>query len=86
MSIVRIKKVNVLKWGCILGIIYSILGVVVSIPMMFTMGIWAIFVFPFMYGVIGMLGGLLTSWLYNVVSKWIGGMVVEVETLEKFSE
>jgi len=37
------------------------------------------FLAPLLYGVFGFLGGLLFSWFYNVLARWIGGIEVELE-------
>ena len=42
-------------------------------------GIGAIVAFPIFYGVFGFIGGLITGGLYNVISKWVGGIEVELE-------
>jgi hypothetical protein len=34
---------------------------------------------PVMYGVMGLLGGMLMAWIYNVAAGWVGGIEVEVE-------
>ena len=41
---------------------------------------------PVVYAVIGFFGGIIMGALYNLVSKWMGGLEVQVEEIEKFSE
>ena len=43
------------------------------------LGAFGIIVFPLLYGAMGYVGGLLVSALYNLASKWIGGLEIEVE-------
>jgi hypothetical protein len=42
-------------------------------------GIGFVFVLPFIYAAVGFVLGVLGAAIYNVVAKWIGGIVVEVE-------
>ena len=44
--------------------------------------IWiiAIIGFPIIYGIFGFIGGIIGAALYNVFSKWIGGIKVEFAT------
>lgn len=44
------------------------------------LGLGFAIVFPFLYAAMGFVGGLLMAALYNVVSKWVGG--VELELVE----
>jgi hypothetical protein len=41
-------------------------------------GIGSIIFFPIMYGIIGLIGGVLTGFLYNIVAGWVGGVKMEV--------
>jgi len=92
-KILKIKKVNVLKIAFIMATIYGILssviflimgliGVIQGEPLALLFAV----LMPFVYAFGGFIGGLLMGWLYNIVSKWIGGIEVEVEEIEKFSE
>ena len=42
-------------------------------------GVGAVFAFPIFYGILGFLGGIITAGIYNVVSRWVGGIEVEFE-------
>ena len=44
---------------------------------MFSVG--AIVVLPVLYGVMGALGGLIFSWLYNVIARLVGGIQVTLQ-------
>lgn len=41
-------------------------------------GVFAIVLFPILYGVLGFVSGALGGALYNVCAKWVGGIEVEV--------
>jgi hypothetical protein len=34
---------------------------------------------PFIYAAMGFIGGVIGSFIYNIIAKWIGGIEVEVE-------
>ena len=42
-------------------------------------GVGAVVVFPFFYGLIGFLGTLIVAWLYNVVAGIVGGVEMDVQ-------
>lgn len=42
-------------------------------------GAGAIVALPIFYAVVGFIGGLIMSTLYNVASSWVGGIEVELE-------
>lgn len=42
------------------------------------LGVGAVVVFPILYGCLGFVGGLITAALYNLVSKVVGGIEVEL--------
>jgi hypothetical protein len=41
-------------------------------------GIGSIIFFPIFYGIIGLIGGVLMGFLYNLVAGWVGGIKMEV--------
>ena len=42
-------------------------------------GVGAIFLFPILYGVMGLIVGAIAAALYNLFARWVGGLVVELE-------
>lgn len=42
-------------------------------------GIGAIIFFPIMYGILGLVFGALSGWLYNLSAKWTGGIEMEFD-------
>lgn len=43
------------------------------------LGLLAVIIYPLFLGVVGLIGGLLTAIIYNVVVGWVGGVEIEVE-------
>ena len=43
------------------------------------LGVGAIIVLPIIYGIMGLIGGIITALIFNVVSGFIGGLEIEVE-------
>lgn len=94
MSKLKITKVNVLKVAFFMGTIYGILSAIIFLIVgVFglaiqgeTVGLLLGILMPIIYAIVGFIGGLIMGAMYNLVSKWIGGIEVEVEEIEKFSE
>src|SRR3954451_21558587 len=42
-------------------------------------GVGAIVLFPIIYGVLVVVGGALTAWLYNIFAGMVGGIEVQLE-------
>jgi len=91
--IIRLKKVNVLKTGFVFALLYGLLAFIIFIIATIFSGLFGqgfpwfmIILAPILYGICGFIGGLIMSSVYNLVSKWIGGLEFEIEELEKFSE
>ncbi|MCK4553525.1 hypothetical protein KAU19_00995 [Candidatus Parcubacteria bacterium] len=42
-------------------------------------GIGAIIFLPIMYGFFGFVFGVISGWLYNLATKWVGGLEIEFE-------
>lgn len=89
----KLKKINVLKFSFFMALLYAMLSVILFIVMALVAGVsgqafawWMIFLAPVLYGFAGFIGGLIMGGLYNLASKWIGGMEFEIEEIEKFSE
>ena len=91
--ILKLKKVNVLKLAFFFAALYSLISVFALIfvgctSVVFTQPFvwWMIIVLPIAYGIGGFIAGLITGGLYNLVSRWIGGLEFDFEEIEKFSE
>lgn len=42
-------------------------------------GVGAVFAFPILYGILGFIGGIITAGIYNMASRWVGGIEVDFE-------
>jgi hypothetical protein len=45
-------------------------------------GVGAIVIFPILYGALGFIGSLIAAALYNVLARSVGGIEIEVESLD----
>jgi len=34
---------------------------------------------PFIYAIMGFVGGIVSAFVYNLIARWVGGVEVEVE-------
>lgn len=90
----KIKKVNILKiaffmasvYGILSAIVFLIAGVFGLVIQGQVIGLLLVIIAPIIYAVVGFVGGLIMGAIYNLVSKWIGGIEVEIEEIEKFSD
>ncbi|HEY5079221.1 MAG TPA: hypothetical protein VII43_05215 [Opitutaceae bacterium] len=90
-----VKRIAPLKAGIMLGVIYALLGCIVlpffliaamvskatgaAGGGMLALGAGFALCIPILYGCLGFIGGVLSSFIYNVVAKWVGGIEFEVE-------
>jgi hypothetical protein len=96
MGITRLRHVDPLQCGLVFGILYAVLGLLVSLlllPMTAFMalhrepgilpnfGIFAIITFPVAYFVLGFIGGLINAWLYNLTVRFTGGLQITLENV-----
>ena len=81
--------VRIPPWAAarVLGVIYLILGIVflpfVFVPILVAgeqapFGIAFVVVMPLVYGALGFLGSAFFCWLYNMVSRRMGGIEIEL--------
>lgn len=91
----QIKRIGVMQQGKLMGALYFLLGIILAVcvwgfssmmPSAATgksfgmgMGIGFVIVAPFVYGVIGFIGGIIVAWLYNICAGMVGGMEIELE-------
>ena len=87
----KVKKIGVLSLAKILGLLYTIFGLIVGalfavLPLFgfnadetgLFFGAASIIIFPMLYGIMGFIGGAITAFFYNMVAKRIGGLEVEL--------
>ena len=49
------------------------------LPFMLGMGMGFVLLLPVLYAVIGFVAGVIGAWVYNLLTKWIGGFEFEFE-------
>ena len=54
-------------------------GAAAGSAMMMGMGIGAVIIFPIFYAVLGFIGGLISGWLFNLASRFTGGLEMDVQ-------
>jgi len=88
----KVKKIGVLSFAKILGLLYAIFGLIVgALFSLFPLtgfvgaadvglffGTASIIIFPIIYGIMGFIGGLITAFFYNLVAGKIGGLELEI--------
>jgi hypothetical protein len=89
-----LRRIAPLSTAKVAGVLFALLGVLIGLfGALFgsffdasagegfggSFGIAAVFIFPVMYGLLGLIGGLISAFLYNVVAGWVGGIEVELE-------
>ena len=87
----EIKKIDVWSLAKIEAIIGVILGLIIGIltfilpPLpgqeqtLKSLGVYAIFLAPIIYAIIGFVSGVVIAFLYNIVAKWVGGIKIKLE-------
>jgi hypothetical protein len=88
----QLTRIAPLRAGIVLGVLYGILSLIIApfiliaafissktgtaTPAIFGVG-FAIML-PVLYAVVGFLGGVIAAAIYNLVTKWTGGLEFEV--------
>ena len=86
VSLAKIYGAMMAFTGLIFGIFFAFLNLLLpqmygSVqPMMFkSFGLLSIIILPIFYGVMGFVAGLVTAGFYNLVSKYVGYLEVDLE-------
>lgn len=91
MATLRIRRVNPVQIAKVSGVIYGLLGFLVT-PIVFLasmlgssefqmFGIGIALFMPIIYGLIGAVFTFLAALVYNLVAGWVGGIEVEADTI-----
>lgn len=87
----QIKRFSIGQSAKFMGVLYFLFGLLFA-PFFLVMGMFApdgqggmfgtvfAILMPVMYGVFGIIGGAIGAALYNLVSGWVGGIEVEIQT------
>ncbi|MFW5857694.1 MAG: hypothetical protein ACOCX4_07445 [Planctomycetota bacterium] len=83
----RIPSLGVLQTGKVVGALYA-LAALLGLPFLLIGAVTPseggfLLLFLLLYPVIGFIGGLIFAVLYNLASKWTGGLEVTLETIEE---
>lgn len=52
-------------------------------PILIALGWWNIILLPIAIGIVYFVSGIIIGWIYNLVSRWIGGIKVELSEPKK---
>jgi hypothetical protein len=86
----ELKSVGVLRLGLIMAVLYALAGLIEGLimgPLMAMapagtrgfpafFGYGAIVFFPIVGAITGLIGGIIAGFLYNLVAKWTGGLLL----------
>ena len=84
MSLGKVLGVLYAMLGLIVGALFSLFSIVGAIfspdvpGALGLVGVGSIIFFPIFYGLMGLVFGMITALLYNLVASWVGG--IELET------
>lgn len=87
-----LKKINTLKLAFFSTILYMFISTIAVIIMLISNSIAGqpfaglLILMPILYGIGGFISGLIMGTLYNLISRWIGGLEFDFEKIEKFNE
>lgn len=93
----RVRHLGVAQLAKTMGVLDALLGLVFAVCFFligsmvpssglgkaFPMGgIGVVILIPLLYGFFGYLVGALIAWLYNVVAGWVGGVELDLQSME----
>lgn len=95
----RIKKFGILQTAKVGAVIMFFISLVVLVPFALIGGLAGIvggssfpafpfagafvLVIPFIYGIVGFIMTAISCAVYNIISAWMGGIEVEIETVDE---
>jgi hypothetical protein len=86
LSLAKIETILMAIFGLILGLFYGILSSFVNsteyaasaTDSSLILGWWSVLVFPVLYAILGFVAGAIGALLYNMVSRWVGGVELDL--------
>lgn len=89
MSVAKVQALLMAFMGLIFGLLFGLIGGAIGsafgVPA-FGGGFSMIIIMPIMYGIFGFIFGAIGAALYNMVSKWIGGIEMDLEMTDSINE
>lgn len=77
-------SINVIA-GFFLGILVTTASLLSPPEQEGNIGAWAIILFPIINGLLGLATGSFLTWIYNLLARRLGGIEMELESLEGVS-
>jgi hypothetical protein len=68
--------------GVILGAVVTVGSILAPNDQNSGVGVWAVLIFPILNGVLGLLGGVFLTQMYNLLARFMGGIELEFESIE----
>ena len=83
-----LKRIHPVSAGKVLGTVYALLGVIIGVLISLVvlisnnhysvlLSIGAIILVPIFYGILGFIFGIILAAIYNLTTKWSGGLKIE---------
>lgn len=87
LSLAKFYAIMLAVFGLLAGIMFALFstamvsasGGAAEGGIMAGIGVFALIVFPLLYGALGFVFGALTAWIFNLVAGWMGGLEITVE-------
>lgn len=93
LSLGKLMAVMYAAIGLVFGLLYAVFAVLgggalmamgdsdagIGGGMMIGMGLAAVIVAPLLYGIGGFIGGVISAFFFNLASKYVGGLELEVQ-------
>lgn len=70
--------INVVS-GFILGLVVTVSSIAAPADQASGPGVWSVLVFPIVNGILGLLAGVFLTGMYNLLTKFLGGIELEFE-------
>ena len=84
LSVAKLQAILMAVFGLILAILYAFAGTMIGVVygsagLGVGFGLFAIIIFPILYGLLGFISGAIIAFLYNLFAGWFGGVEMEFE-------
>lgn len=85
LSLGKVQGLMMAVFGLIIGILVALLGGFaalvpgVSPQAVLGLGVFSIIVFPILYGIVGLISGIIAAFIYNFIAKKVGGVKITLK-------